>query len=285
MVFPRDRYRIYKPLPLGRTVEVLTLDERQYRTGPGSRDRNADIPFLGRGQMDWLKAGLARLQAQGTTWKVLANQHPVFPLRPANELREDPSSNEGAQDDEWEGFNRERTELLTFIRDEGIDNVVFVTGDIHVFIASELSPGFQPGEPSVAVDYVCGSITSDGEVAGEPVDSNLEPAVRAANPYIKQFDGSVRGYGSLTLDPELAVTEYRSGPVDTPDAQVGVLETFRQEAGANTFTRDGDPTSSAPVRRRAARAARAAGAAERADRSARAARRRRSVARHQSRRA
>jgi len=268
MTFPEDRFRIYKPLPLGRFAEVLTLDERQYRIGPGDRDDQRYRPFLGRAQLDWLKDRLARAQAAGTTWKVLANQHPVEPLSPANQT--------GAQDDEWEGFQAERRELLTFIRDAGIEGVVFVTGDIHVFIASELSPGFGATEPSVAVDYVCGSITSQGDVAGEPPEADLEPLVRANNPYVKQFENRVRGYGALDLTGERLVTEYRSGPVDRPDAEVKVIERFTQAAGEAVFTRESNPSQRAGAARAAARAAEAAGKAERARRKrSRTARRRR----------
>jgi len=267
MTFPRDRYRIYKPLPLGRTVEVLTLDERQYRSGPGSRDRDADVAFLGRAQMDWLKDRLARSRA---TWVVLANQHPVFPLNVVNQT--------GEQDDEWEGYHRERTELLTHVRDSVEANVVFVTGDIHVFIASELTPEFRPDQfvegasQSVAVDYVCGSITSSG------IDQDVEPAVRASSPHVKQFDGRVRGYGSLDLTGERLVTEYRAGPIDRPDAPVGVLERFTQQAGQATFDREDDPTTRASDARVARAAAAKAGAAERRRAGATARARRASIA-------
>ena len=272
MTFPEDRYRIYKPLPLGRTVEVLTLDERQYRIGPGDRDDQRYRPFLGRTQLDWLKDRLARAQAAGTTWKVLANQHPVEPLAPANQT--------GAQDDEWEGFQAERRELLTFIRDARIKGVIFVTGDIHVFIASELSPGFGPNEASVAVDYVCGSITSNGDIAGEPPEADLEPGVRAFNPYVKQFENRVRGYGAFDLTDERLVTEYRSGPIDRPDAEVKVIERFTQQAGQAVFSRESNPQQRAAQARVASRAAREAGQIERArrKRSRRARRRRASVA-------
>jgi len=281
LTFPEERFRIYKPLPLGRDVEVLTLDERQYRSGPGANDPDAPVEFLGRTQLDWLKDRLAQAQARGTTWKVLANQHPVFPIRPV----------ESQQSDEWQGFQRERTELLTFIRDRGITGVVFVTGDIHVFIASELSPAFDqadhapgPTNRSVAVDYVCGSITSDGDVLGYPADEALEPGVIANNPHIKQFDNTKRGYGSLDLTQERLVTEYRSGPIDRPDAQYRVIERFTQQAGQATFTRESNPVPRAAERRAAATAARAAGAAERraAARSRTARRRRRRIARRRA---
>ena len=239
MTFPRDRYRIYKPLPLGRRVEVLTLDERQYRTGPGDRENQSYLPFLGRTQLDWLKDRLQRAQAAGTTWKVLANQHPVFPLNVANQT--------GEQDDEWEGFQAERRELLTFIRDQAITGVVFVTGDIHIFIASELSPDFDPADhtpqasKSVAVDYVCGSVTSGGDLAGQPADAVLEPLVLASSPHIKQFENRIRGYGDLDLTGERLVTEYRTGAIDRPDAPVAPFVRFTQQAGEATFDVDRSP--------------------------------------------
>jgi len=278
MTFPEDRFRIYKPLPLGRDVEVLTLDERQYRTGPGDRQDQSYRPFLGRVQLDWLKDRLRRAQAAGTTWKVLANQHPVFPFNGVNLS--------GAQDDEWEGFQAERRELLSFIRDEAITGVVCVTGDIHIFIAAELSPGFRTGEPSVAVDYVCGSITSQGDVAGEPPQADLEPFVLAANPHIKQFENRIRGYGALDLTSERLVTEYRTGAIDRPDAPVAPFERFTQLAGEATFSRDSSPQEGAAQARRARAAAREAGEAERrARRRSRKARRRRArIARFHERR-
>jgi len=264
MTFPRERYRIYKPLPLGRTAEVITLDQRQYRTGPGDRNSTAPLPFLGRDQMDFLKG---RLRSSRATWKVLANQLPVFPINGVAES--------GLQDDQWEGYQAERTELLKFIEDETISGVVFVTGDIHTFITSELNKDFRALDlgtaRSVAVDYVAGSITSSG-IAGP------EPSVTGTSPHIKQFNGAVRGYGHLDLNAERLVTEYRAGPVDRPDAPVGTIERFTQAAGQATFSRQSNPPASAAGTRRARAAARAARAAHSADRSSAAERRRRSVA-------
>lgn len=106
----------------------------------------------------------------------------------------------------------------------------------------------------MAVDYVCGSITSTGEVAGEPPEADLEPRVRAFNPYVKQFENRVRGYGALDLTDERLVTEYRSGPVNRPDAEVKVIERFTQQAGEAVFTRESNPQQGAAQARVAARA-------------------------------
>jgi len=268
MTFPRERYRTYKALPLGRTAEVILLDERQYRVGDGDRNSAEPLPFLGRAQLDFLKA---RLKSSQSTWKVLANQLPVFPINGIAEA--------GLQDDQWEGFQAERTELLKFIEDEKIPGVVFVTGDIHTFITSELNKDFRALDTgtakSVAVDYVAGSITSRG-VPG------AEPSVTGTSPHIKQFNGAVRGYGHLDLNAQRLVTEYRSGPVDRPDAPVRTIERFTQAVGQATFSRQSNPPATSAGTRRARAAARAARASHSADRSSAAERRRRSVKRAQA---
>jgi len=266
MTFPNERFRTYKSLPLGRRAEVITLDERQYRVGDGDRNSSAPRPFLGRGQMDFLKD---RLKRSPSTWKVVANQLPVFPINGV--------AQEGFQDDQWEGFQAERDELLGFIEGERIANVVFVTGDIHTFIASELNRDFERLDaglaPSVAVDYVTGSITSTG------FPSVTENAVRSSSPHIKQFNGTDHGYGQLDLTGERLVTEYRAGPIDRPDGQVRTIERFTQPVGTATFTRERNPPQRASAARSARAAAREVERAYRRDRSRAARRRRRAIAR------
>jgi len=246
MTFPGERYRLYKPLPLGRRAEVITLDERQYRVGDGDRNDTGERPFLGRGQLDFLKD---RLKQSPATWKVLANGLPVFPINGV--------AQEGFQDDQWEGFQAERDELLGFIEAEEITGVVFVTGDIHTFITSELNQDFEALDlgtaPSVAVDYVAGSVTSTG------FPKSSEPAVTASSPHIKSFNGTDHGYGALDLDDERLVVEYRAGPINVPDGQVKTIERFTQNAGEATFTRETNPPERTSAKRRARAAAREAG--------------------------
>lgn len=265
MTFPEDRYRIYKPLPLGGVADVILLDERQYREGPGSQLPNDKTPrpFLGRSQLDFLKA---RLKSSPSTWKVVANQLPIFPIRGVEPL----------QEDQWQGHQAERDELLGFITDEGIKNVVFVTGDIHTYITSEVAKNFERLDlgldQPVAVDYVAGSITSKGTDVPEQ-------QVTSTSPHIKQFNGAVRGYGHLLLTGEQLVTEYRSGPVDRPGAPVRTIERFTQPAGMAKFTRQSNPPASASATRTAKLAARDAGALEAAKSTSLAAWRKKNVAR------
>ena len=46
-----------------------------------------------------------------------------------------PGPNHGVINDGWDGYQAERKELLDFIIDNDIQNVVALTGDIHTFFA------------------------------------------------------------------------------------------------------------------------------------------------------
>jgi alkaline phosphatase D len=61
--------------------------------------------------------------------------------------------------DSWQGYPQEREELLAYIKARGIDDVVFITGDIHLFLAGDVRTQMGDGE-SVAVEFVGGSVTS-----------------------------------------------------------------------------------------------------------------------------
>ena len=111
--------------------------------------------------------------------------------------------------DNWQGYPQEREELLGHIKDEGIDDVVFITGDIHLFLAGDVRTDLGNGE-SVAVEFVGGSITSQnfGEtnvdagggvvIPGNDANPNTSPsiinALRAFNPWIDQADFDHHGY-------------------------------------------------------------------------------------------
>src|SRR3954469_21664731 len=96
MVFPRDRFRIYKRIPLGLTADLFLLDERQYRTvDPGGNP--AEI--LGERQLAWLIAGLKASKAR---WKLIANQVQIGPL----DMGRPPAK------DRWGGYPNSRARLL-----------------------------------------------------------------------------------------------------------------------------------------------------------------------------
>jgi alkaline phosphatase D len=198
--------QVYRHLRHGRHVDLILPDQRKYRANQPCGDAVAvpcadyDQPrnFLGRRQMGWLKR---RLSASKATWKVIGSETMMMPAKVTG----------GAYYgfDNWQGYPQEREELLAHIKDEGIDDVVFITGDIHLFLAGDVRTNLGNG-PSVAVEFVGGSITSQnfGEtnvdagggvvLPGNDANPHTDPAViaglRAFNPWIDQADFDHHGY-------------------------------------------------------------------------------------------
>jgi alkaline phosphatase D len=64
----------------------------------------------------------------------------------------------GAPYDRWEGYAAERNEILTFIRDNNIANVIFLTADLHANIINEVFiDAFDDPEP-IAHEFITGPV-------------------------------------------------------------------------------------------------------------------------------
>jgi phosphodiesterase/alkaline phosphatase D-like protein len=222
MVFPSDRFRIYKRIPIGLTADLFLLDERQYRTVD---DANQPVDILGERQMQWLIAGLKASRAQ---WKIIANQVVIAPM----------VANDRQNPDSWGGYPASRIRLLGEIERAGIQNVVFITGDAHVFLCNVLASDAEvfrtdPQHTPSAVEYVGGSVTSPG-------NAREESAVQADNPWTRQYNGLAHGYANLSLGREL-VTEYRRSDLSTPRGTTATFERFVQASGTNLPNRERIP--------------------------------------------
>ena len=71
--------------------------------------------------------------------------------------------------DRWEGYGAERNEILNFIRDNAIENVVFLATDIHANLVNDVFIDVFADDETIAQEFVTGPIarTTFGEnVAG-----------------------------------------------------------------------------------------------------------------------
>lgn len=201
--------RIYRSINYGKNVELFVMDQRQYRddqpcgdaVAPPCEGYDAPRDFLGRAQMDWLKNGLTNSRA---SWKFMANELTIMPTKVLG------GSYFGF--DSWQGYPREREELLQHIKAAAVKDVVFLTGDIHTFIAGDVRTQLGEGE-NVALEFVGGSITSQnlGEtdidagggviIKGNDANPNTDPgiinALRAENPWVDNADFDRHGYGRV----------------------------------------------------------------------------------------
>lgn len=219
MSYPSDRHRIYKTLSLGALADVFLLDERQFRTG---RNDGKPLSMLGEAQMSWL---IDELKSSTAAWKVVANQVVMATIY----------YDDSVNGDAWDGFADDRRRLLGELERAGVDNVVFLTGDVHVFMTNLLASDFQAlGDGSsrkpAAVEYVGGSVTTAGK-------QMPESEVQQRSPWNKMYDGAAHGYGRMALTPEQIVTDYMASDINVAGGATALLARFTQQAGTNQVAR------------------------------------------------
>lgn len=187
----RDVYNsvdtIHRTIPMGGLVDIIMIDTRlegrEEQAGTsGTIVTDTNRTLLGANQLAWLKQQLSTSTAK---WKIIGNQVMVAPLR---------AGTTAVNEDQWDGYPAERTKILSHLVDNNIDNVVFLTGDIHTSWANDVPINTanytaSTGAGSVAVEYVCTSVTSGS--GGLSIPASL---IQVFNPYIKYADLVERGY-------------------------------------------------------------------------------------------
>ncbi len=126
--------QLYNANQWGQNVVYFNTDTRSYRdvrlkTAAGADDTgvradNADRTLLGKTQLAWLKQNLLDAQKNGTIWKFVSVTDPIDQIGAIG------SGEDGGKS--WiGGYRAERNDLLKFIADNGIKNVVFLSADDH----------------------------------------------------------------------------------------------------------------------------------------------------------
>ena len=233
-----DGDRIHRRLRWGRLVDLAMLDTRQYRDphilGPdGGTFRlgsTVDTPLaevhsvgrtiLGDAQRDWFLDGFGAAQADDVTWKLVANQVMISPIRaidldtPAlRALRPDLVEHAGVyvNFDDWSGFMWERDVVTDRLHSDAISNVGFLTGDIHSFWQSKVARDFdEPNSPTVAQEFVCGSISSRGFDYIGDLATGIEDTLRQLSPGFSYVDLVRRGFGLVQCSQDAASVEFRT---------------------------------------------------------------------------
>lgn len=124
---PGPDERLWRSYRWGRTAEFFVLDCRTERK-PSTRE-TPQAQYLGRAQMDWLKAGLKDSPCH---FKVLLNSVPISDMPPPLW---------GGQAERWQGYPAAREELLGFIDANGVKNAWFVSGDFHLGLVLRVERG------------------------------------------------------------------------------------------------------------------------------------------------
>jgi alkaline phosphatase D len=232
--------RIFRRFDFGRLARFNVLDTRQYRTdqpggfpgdfGPAAAGvANTAGTLTGADQERWLMAGLDHSAAR---WNVIAQQVMMSRIKLPNPTGGVPPII--ANLDQWDGYAPQRTRLLHHLADARIANPVILAGDIHSTWLSELKLDFdRPDQPSVAVELVATSISSDFPIA---YDAPLKAVNPTYNPHVRYFDGSRRGYLRCEIDEQSWRTDMRTvETIEVRRAPVTTSASYVVEAGTSTL--------------------------------------------------
>ncbi|MGP3981328.1 alkaline phosphatase D family protein [Streptomyces sp. KR80] len=252
----------YRRLRFGKLADLHLLDLRSFRSqqstvGNGDVD-DPDRTVAGRAQLDWLKAGLASSDA---SWKLVGTSVMISPvafgslpahlLAPLAELLGLPKEGLAINVDQWDGYTDDRRELLAHLKDQGISNTVFLTGDIHMAWANDVpvKAATYPFSGSAATEFVVTSVTSDNvddflHVAPQTVSLVGVGAIKAANRHVKWLDMDSHGYGVLDVTAERTQMDYYviSDKTDR-NASTQWTRSYRTRSGSQKIER-----ADAPVR-------------------------------------
>ena len=190
--------KLYRYNTYGSDAATFVLDTRSFRDesleGPEELTNADEVArvltesltlertLLGEVQLNDLKQDLLTAQADGITWKFVMVPEPAQNLFP------------GIQTDSYEGYGNERTELLRFVEENSIDNVVFVAADVHATFVNNLTyqeEPFGPQIPTSAFEITTGAVTFD-----PPTGEFLGDLFTADNPELQAV------YESLPVAPD-----------------------------------------------------------------------------------
>jgi alkaline phosphatase D len=201
---------IFRSCPYGPLLDVFALDLRTYR-GPNSRNNQPSpspaTAFAGRAQVDWLKRALATSTA---TWKVIASDMPIGLIVRDGENFEAFANGGGPP----LGRELELADLLRFVKQRQIRNVVWVTADVHYCAAHHYDPERAQFKDFLPFwEFVAGPIHA-GTGAPGALDDTFGPAVRftGVSPSLKPMPGPWGGlqfFGMVRINAATRVMTVR----------------------------------------------------------------------------
>jgi alkaline phosphatase D len=221
--------QLYRRLHWGLSAQFDVLDTRQYRSdqaygdgkhipGPESEDPRRSI--TGQAQESWLLEGWRTSKA---LWNVVPQQV-CFSQR-----RMDLNAVAQVSMDAWDGYPASRRRILDGAKAAGIENLMVLSGDVHVGYAFDIKDDFDdPASRTLGTEIVATSTVSGRDGGQKPANWST---YMTANPHLKFYDGR-RGYAKVTLGQTQARADFKVVPyVTTPGAAVQTAASFVTEVG------------------------------------------------------
>jgi alkaline phosphatase D len=211
---PTDPSRVFRSVALGDLADLILTDSRSRRDlpVPAPAMYDPDRTAMGPEQRAWFLDTLTRSTA---TWRLWGNPsvlsptfHPNLPedLLPAMKKLKLVTPDGASYDhDQWDGYPAERDAILSHV-EAGIDDLVVLSGDIHVGLACEVhrDPYTAGDAEPITAEIVTASVTSQNldDKLGYPYGGSQAAQDRfvEAFPHARWTDFDGHGYVLIDVD-------------------------------------------------------------------------------------
>ncbi len=255
-----DARSVYRKISYGDLLDLLMLDTRlegrevQLQSISDPELADPDRTILGSAQKQWL---LDQLKNSTARWRVIGQQVMFSELNVGWAALADTSFSYEALEstflDIWDGYPAERTQIIDFVKQNNINNLIILTGDVHAAFAFDVAdkpvnvtfqtlpivgsaPFYSPsanynattGEGAVAVEFVTPSVTSanfdenldlaSAQLFQSQINKPIEPVpglinLGNPNPHMKYVDLIRHGYFILDVKPDSAQANWYYSPI------------------------------------------------------------------------
>jgi alkaline phosphatase D len=217
---------VFRTISYGPSLDIFVLDMRAYRAPNGPNNEASRTPaseFLGRAQLRWLKGALL---ASNATWKVIAADMPLGLVIFDNFVTRQGSEGISNGDGPPLGRELELVDLLRFIKYNEINNVVWLTADVHYTAAHYYDPNrARFSDFSPFYEFVSGPLNA-GTFGPNELDNTFGPRVLYQR---------VPPAGQVNLPPSAGMQFFGQVQIDGHTQQMTV--TLRDVAGTALYTK------------------------------------------------
>ncbi|KAL5116113.1 hypothetical protein ACEQ8H_006009 [Pleosporales sp. CAS-2024a] len=207
-----DNLRIWRSFQIGKLIDLVMLDTRQYDRSITDLYWNtkyiyeiandAGRSLMGSRQEHWMYNTLSESAKRGATWRLVGSQV-VFSHIDRNALDQ---NGQGVDVDAWDGYQSHRNRTLNHLYSNNINNNIFLSGDSHASWVSDLvwldEKSYDPktGAGSIGVEFAGTAVSSPcpyGENITLATANNYSHIIESTNVELQWQDLFYRGYYEL----------------------------------------------------------------------------------------
>ena len=194
---------LFRSFRFGDLADLVMLDTRlEGRDKQVARDdfetaNNPSRTLLGPVQESLFLDHLSHTQNTQVQWKIVGQQVVFAPAT---------DGVTSFNPDSWDGYTAARSRVVNHIDEQGIDNVIILTGDVHSAWAMEVPS--DSGDKNHAVEFAAPAVSSPPLASTSQVMKDLVARAQSELEHVRYIDGLNNGYLVVEVDRQRARAEW-----------------------------------------------------------------------------